>query len=631
MKTAVEPRFERIFATVPAVLLFILIAAAAPPADGAPEPEGWYAGDMHVHRSCGGSPESVTSLRTKMSANNLRVMSLLADMGNGEVQDPVTDLPLVTGWDAPESTDSRMIRWDTEWHWDATYGQFAHQALGGHIIALGLTDAQQVWEEYTYPVLEWAHQRNGIAGFAHMQYLDDGIPQSLNCCIPIEYPVEVALGAADFISEDVTGSNAAINAYYRLLNTGFRPGFAAGTDYPCGVSTLGSLLTYVQIPPGQPMTYEAWIDGIQQGRTVVSRNGHEEFLDLQVNGDATPGDEIALSGGDSIPVDVIWTATQTITGGRIELVHDGIVVASEQATVTPTTPVTLTAIVDFANSGWLAARRMDAAGEHRLQTGAVFVIVDGKPVRVSADDANFYVQWMDNLLTRTSPGGAWASYFTDEFSSDNPTCPPEGCRAAAQARYSQAKAIYQQIALEAEATPPPPPSADCAQLAALEQRIWSDSTPPPAIFSDSDTSAVELGVKFQTGVAGCITGLRFYKGGTSNTGPHVGHLWTENGQLLATATFSNESSSGWQQATLATPVSVDPGTTYVASYHAPGGHYSVNDGYFGTAVDSGDLTALADGASDDNGVYAYGPPGSFPTRGYLQSNYWVDVVFRANQ
>ncbi len=67
-----------------------------------------------------------------------------------------------------------------------------------------------------------------------MQYLDDDIPQDLDCCKPIEYPVEVALDAADFIEEDVAGSDSFIHAYYRLLNSGFRPGFAAGSDFPCG-------------------------------------------------------------------------------------------------------------------------------------------------------------------------------------------------------------------------------------------------------------------------------------------------------------------------------------------------------------------------------------------------------------
>ena len=70
--------------------------------------------------------------------------------------------------------------------------------------------------------------------------------------------------------------------------------------------------------------------------------------------------------------------------------------------------------------------------------------------------------------------------------------------------------------------------------------------------------------------------MRFYKGAT-NTGTHVGNLWTRTGTLLATATFTGETASGWQQVTLAAPVASPPNTTYVASYHAPRGHYAVNE------------------------------------------------------
>lgn len=77
------------------ILIVLPLVAAAGLSSAAPvEPAGWYAGDMHVHRSCGGSPEAVSSLYTKMSTNNLAAISLLADMGNGEVQDPATDLPV---------------------------------------------------------------------------------------------------------------------------------------------------------------------------------------------------------------------------------------------------------------------------------------------------------------------------------------------------------------------------------------------------------------------------------------------------------------------------------------------------------------------------------------------------------
>ena len=225
-------------------LAFVILQASSVFAQSVPEPSGWYSGDMHVHRSCGGSPESVSSMFSRMSPENLAVVSQLADSGNGEVQNPTTDLPLVNGQDDPISQIDRILHWDTEWHWDAIYTQYPHQALGGHIVNLGLSSGQQLWNESTFPILDWAHQHNGIAGFAHLEYLrrEWASPSTLTCCTPIEYPVEVALGAADFISEDVLDVKATnlqgaggpllseppIQAYYKLLNSGFRPGLSCG-------------------------------------------------------------------------------------------------------------------------------------------------------------------------------------------------------------------------------------------------------------------------------------------------------------------------------------------------------------------------------------------------------------------
>ncbi|MBV8234438.1 MAG: DUF4082 domain-containing protein, partial [Acidimicrobiia bacterium] len=156
--------------------------------------------------------------------------------------------------------------------------------------------------------------------------------------------------------------------------------------------------------------------------------------------------------------------------------------------------------------------------------------------------------------------------------------------------------------------------------------IWSGAA-TPAVASASDSSPVEVGVKFTSDVAGTITGLRFYKG-ASNTGTHVGHLWTSTGTLLATATFSGETATGWQQVSFATPVAISPNTTYVASYYAPSGGYADDGGYFASAgVDNAPLHALSNAAGGGDGVYVYGAGGGFPTNSYNASNYWVDVVF----
>ncbi len=151
----------------------------------------------------------------------------------------------------------------------------------------------------------------------------------------------------------------------------------------------------------------------------------------------------------------------------------------------------------------------------------------------------------------------------------------------------------------------------------------------PVVAQDPDTSAVEVGVKWTTDVSGSVTGIRFYKG-SANTGTHVGSLWSSSGSKLATATFTGESVSGWQQASLATPVRVSPGQVYVVSYWAPVGRYAADMGWFsGRGADSGPLHAPADGVTGPNGVYRYGTSG-FPTDSYNASNYWVDVTFVAD-
>jgi hypothetical protein len=166
--------------------------------------------------------------------------------------------------------------------------------------------------------------------------------------------------------------------------------------------------------------------------------------------------------------------------------------------------------------------------------------------------------------------------------------------------------------------------------------IWGPATAPKTIDS-SDPSSIELGVKFQVDTFGVVTGIRFYKAST-NTGTHVGNLWTANGQLLASATFTGESASGWQQVNFAQPVSLNKNTTYIASYFAPNGHYSQDVSYFYTTpplgpaptitnVDSPPLHALRNSNGVVNGVYSFSSASIFPTSTSNASNYWVDPVF----
>jgi hypothetical protein len=152
--------------------------------------------------------------------------------------------------------------------------------------------------------------------------------------------------------------------------------------------------------------------------------------------------------------------------------------------------------------------------------------------------------------------------------------------------------------------------------------LFADVTPATA--AADDPSAIELGTRFTPSQNGTVTAVRFYKG-AGNTGTHVGSLWDAGGGRLGQVTFSDETATGWQTATFATPIAVTAGTTYVVSYYAPVGRYAASPGYFATARTVGPLTA----PSGNNGVYRYGAGGGFPAGSYNSTNYFVDVVFRA--
>lgn len=170
----------------------------------------------------------------------------------------------------------------------------------------------------------------------------------------------------------------------------------------------------------------------------------------------------------------------------------------------------------------------------------------------------------------------------------------------------------------------------------LPTQTWSFTTVPAAVTEVSlftgvtpqnsttlDILPIEVGTAFRTSVAGSVTAIRFYKG-TGNTGTHVGSLWNSAGTRIAQVTFTNETATGWQTATLPAPVTLTPGATYVVSYYAPNGRYASTPAALTQSRTVGPLTAPG-GA---NGRYRYGIGGGLPNRSWNSTNYFVDVRFR---
>jgi hypothetical protein len=137
-------------------------------------------------------------------------------------------------------------------------------------------------------------------------------------------------------------------------------------------------------------------------------------------------------------------------------------------------------------------------------------------------------------------------------------------------------------------------------------------------------------VRFTSAVKGEVTGIKFYKG-EANTGTHIGHLWAADGTQLASATFTGETASGWQDVKFSTPIDVTPDTPYVASYFAPEGGYSFTHSYFYDSYSANPLYAPADSDTTPNGVFTYSPSSTFPKSSYYANNYWVDVDFSTSE
>lgn len=143
--------------------------------------------------------------------------------------------------------------------------------------------------------------------------------------------------------------------------------------------------------------------------------------------------------------------------------------------------------------------------------------------------------------------------------------------------------------------------------------------------------ALQIGTKFTTSSAGLVTELHYYRAATDSddTDVRTGRLWTSDGVLLGTVTFtSGINESGWQTAALDSPAQLLAGQTYIVSYETA-------DNYVGTVGQFGDSYAdpfdLMSVSATSGGVFATGSGDILPTQSYQSTGYWVDVTFEPGE
>lgn len=144
--------------------------------------------------------------------------------------------------------------------------------------------------------------------------------------------------------------------------------------------------------------------------------------------------------------------------------------------------------------------------------------------------------------------------------------------------------------------------------------------------ADDWRNGIEFGTRFQTSRAVSVVGVRAYR---IDPAVVTGSLWDGLGNRIATGTFERTSRKGWQDLVFASPVTITPGQTYIASYYTPGTKYAFEYHYFERQATRGPITALRATDSAPNGVHCYDvAPCAYPSRGFRSTNYWVTPLWQ---
>lgn len=354
-------------------------------------PARFVSSDPHLHgRGCLVGPTSSAELAQRLAAEGVEVGAALV-WGDGFQE----ERGLFTGTDSPVSGGGRIL------HYDLEVSAFAAGA-SGHLLMFGLRDIDYASDPFRAPrsglgLPEWARaQGERVAvGMAHGQFWTaNGFPTPpVACCVPWEFPIQAVRGGVSFLVTErrVDGPPIDPGTYQlwrTLLSAGYRIAIMGGSDYPCIHRELSGAPRTDVIVSG-PLTYDAWLEGVRRGRTVVTLDGAHR-LNLRVNGVGLGG-EVAARNGEVQLVSVESEAPEPTT---VELLANGGTVTT---LMLPAGRQVATVRLGLSQSAWIAARTLRAA------TSPVYVVVDGRPIRGAPADICYLKQYTDHLsdLVRT--------------------------------------------------------------------------------------------------------------------------------------------------------------------------------------------------------------------------------------
>lgn len=400
-----------------------------------PAASGWWSGDHHIHAA--GCAHYTRPTEGVHAPDMIRhCMGEDLKIGANLTWGPCFDYQkqFFTGKVDPVSRYPYLLRYDVE-----VSGFGSHQS--GHLCLLRLREqiypggeSMHHWPTLGLNTLRWAKRQGAVCGPAHSGWgLAVETEELPNFVIPPfdgiganEYIVDVThlvpgpdgnpVPAVDFISTVDTPYVWELNIWYHTLNCGFRTRISGETDFPCIYGErVGLGRSYVKLDG--PLDYDAWCEGIRQGRNYVS-DGRSHLLDFRV-GDVAVGEngsELRLTAPGRVEVRVraaallgeepdaairnrpyteqpYWHVERARIGDTrevpVEIIVNGEPVA-RQNLVADGTLRDLRFEIQVGKSSWIAARILPSS-----HTNPVWALVDGAPVRASRRSAEWCLASVD--------------------------------------------------------------------------------------------------------------------------------------------------------------------------------------------------------------------------------------------
>ena len=390
---------------------------------------GYWSGDHHIHAAgCAHYTDPTEGVHAPDMLRHILGEDL--KVGANLTWGPCFDYQkqFFTGEDDAVSRYPYLLRYDVE-----VSGFGSHQS--GHLCLLRLKeqiypggDSKHHWPTLCLNTLRWAKTQGALVGPAHsgwgLEVAGAALPNyevpPFNGIGANEYIVDVThqvpdpdgrlVPAVDFISTVDTPYAWELNIWYHTLNVGYRTRISGETDFPCIYGErVGLGRSYVKLE-GQ-LNYEAWCEGIREGKNYVS-DGLSHLMDFKVENRAMGelGSELKLDTGKEVSVKVraaarldeqinpslrdrpyqqkpYWHVERARIGDTrtvpVELIVNGYPVA-RQDIVADGKLNDLEFNVPLQFSSWVAVRILPSA-----HTNPVFVIVDDKPIRASRRSAEW--------------------------------------------------------------------------------------------------------------------------------------------------------------------------------------------------------------------------------------------------